>query len=153
MPKIKLWYNGYSWGTDTRLYNPFSILNLFASQRFANYWWETGTPTFLIKKLRQNFAYNLEDIDIGSDLFESYTLENLDWKSLMFQTGYLTIKEYHEEDRLYTLGYPNLEVKDAIFRHLLAAFRESQKSESQALFSRIKRAIIAGDLGKVNDTS
>lgn len=144
--KIKLWYNGYSWGTENRLYNPFSILNLFASSQFANYWWETGTPTFLINHLKQGFHYNLEQVDIGADVFESYTLNNLSWQSLLFQTGYLTIHNYHKEDRLFTLGYPNLEVKDAMHRHLLGAFRESDKSESQALFVKIKRSLEAGHL-------
>lgn len=147
--EVRRWYNGYSWGTDTRLYNPFSILNLFASEQFANYWWETGTPTFLVKKLKEGFHYNLEAIDIGSDVFESYTLENLNWQSLLFQTGYLTIKAYHREDRLYTLGYPNLEVKDAMHRHLLGTFRESDKSESQALFVKIKRSLESGDLERL----
>jgi hypothetical protein len=56
-----------------------------------------------------NFGIYLgKAIDIGSDVFESYTLENLNWQSLLFQTGYLTINAYHKEDRLYTLGYPNL---------------------------------------------
>ena len=102
--EIKRWYNGYGWGTDTRLYNPFSILNFFSAEHFSNFWWDTGTPTFLIKKLRERFQYNLEEILIGSDVVESYTLEHLDWKSLLFQTGYLTIKKYEAEDRIYTLG-------------------------------------------------
>ncbi len=147
--EIRRWYNGYSWGTETRLYNPFSILNLFASQRFANYWWETGTPTFLVKRLKEGFHYDLEGVDIGSDVFESYTLENLNWQSLLFQTGYLTIQEYHREERLFTLGYPNLEVKEAMHRHLLGAFRESDKSESQALFVGIKRSLESGNLERL----
>ncbi|MCO6479895.1 MAG: AAA family ATPase [Phaeodactylibacter sp.] len=130
LEKVRLWYNGYQWYGPERLYNPFSILNLAKQQRFANFWWETGTPSFLIKHLKKGFHYDLESVEIGSDVFESYTLENLNWKSLLFQTGYLTIQTYHKEDRLYTLGYPNLEVKDAMHRHLLGAFRESDKSES-----------------------
>ena len=146
--EIKRWYNGYGWGTDTRLYNPFSILNFFSAEHFSNFWWDTGTPTFLIKKLREGFQYNLEEILIGSDVVESYTLEHLDWKSLLFQTGYLTIKKYEAEDRIYTLGYPNLEVKDAMHRHLLGAFREGEKSDSQALFVQLKRALQNGELDK-----
>ena len=149
--QIKLWYNGYSWDSPDRLYNPFSILNFFASGKFHNYWWDTGTPTFLIKQLRKGFHYDLEGLEAGHDVFESYTLENLEWQSLLFQTGYLTIKDYDEELRLYTLGYPNLEVKDAMFRHLLGAFREGGTAASQALYANIKRALDAYDMPRLID--
>ena len=144
--RIKLWYNGYSWGTDTRLYNPFSILNLFASKQFANYWWETGTPTFLIKQLRDGFHYNLDQLEAGQVMFESFTLNNLNWLALLFQTGYLTIQNYDPADRLYTLGYPNLEVKDTMHQHLLAAFRETANTDSLPLLIKIKRALEKGEL-------
>lgn len=109
------------WGTETRLYNPFSILNLFASQRFANYWWETGTPTFLIKKLREEFRYNFNDLVAGQVMFESFTVDDLNWLALLFQTGYLTIQAYDPASGLYTLDYPNREVRDTMQQHLLAA--------------------------------
>jgi len=147
--RIKLWYNGYSWGTETRLYNPFSILNLFASQQFANYWWETGTPTFLIKKLREGFHYNLDQLEASQVMFESFTLDNLNWLALLFQAGYLTIQNYNPADRLYTLRYPNLEVKDTMHQHLLAAFRETLHTDSLPLLIKIKRALENGELERV----
>lgn len=143
---IRKWYNGYSWGEPKSIYNPFSILRFFRHKSFGNFWWETGTPTFLIKLLKKEFQFQLEQLEIGTDLLESYTLENLDWQSLLFQTGYLTIKKYDPDYRLYTLGYPNLEVKDAMYRHLLGAFRETHKSESQALFAQIKRSLESGNI-------
>ncbi|MCB0842741.1 MAG: AAA family ATPase, partial [Bacteroidetes bacterium] len=139
--KIKEWYNGYSWDIETRIYNPFSILNFFASQKFANYWWDTGTPTFLIKLLRNDFHYNLEEIEVGSAIFESYTLENLEWRSLLFQTGYLTILNYDEDFQVYTLGYPNKEVKDSMLQHLLGAFRETSITTTKPLYAKMKRAL------------
>lgn len=147
--EVKLWYNGYSWGTENRLYNPFSILNFFASSRFANYWWESGTPTFLIKKLRKEFHYNLDQLEAGQVMFESFTINDLNWLALLFQTGYLTIKNYDHEERLYTLGYPNMEVKDTMHQHLLAAFRETTKTDSLPLLLKIKRALEKGDLERV----
>jgi hypothetical protein len=144
--KIKLWYNGYRWGAEARLYNPFSILNFFASGRFANYWWETGTPTFLIKTLRQGFHYDLNQIEAGEVMFESFTLDNLNWLALLFQTGYLTIHDYNPEYRLYTLGYPNLEVQDTMHQHLLAAYRETVTTDSLPLLIKIKKALEANDL-------
>ena len=103
----------------------------------------------MIKQLRKGFHYNLENIEAGTDIFESYTLENLEWRSLLFQTGYLTIKSYEEELYLYTLTYPNREVKDAMFRHLLGAFRESSKAESQPLYANIKRSLDAYDMPRL----
>lgn len=149
--EIRLWYNGYSWGTETRLYNPFSILNLFASQRFANYWWETGTPTFLIKKLRTEFHFDLDQLEAGQIMFESFTIHDLNWLALLFQTGYLTIKGYEPEDGLYTLGYSNREVKDTMHQHLLAAFRETTKTDSLPLLIKIKRALEKGELERLID--
>lgn len=147
--KIKLWYNGYSWGTENRLYNPFSILNLFASQRFANYWWETGTPTFLIKKLRNEFHFNLNQLTAGQIMFESFTIDDLNWLALLFQTGYLTIHAYDPESGLYTLGYPNREVKDTMQQHLLAAFRETTKTDSLPLLIQIKEALEKGEMERL----
>ena len=143
---IQRWYNGYQWAIGQPVYNPFSVLNLFYSRQFANYWWETGTPTFLLKALRDSFQFDLSEVEAGSSLFESYTLESLDWKNLLFQTGYLTLHAYDPEVRLYTLGYPNLEVQDAMYQHLLAAYRHSVTSDTQVLYARLKRALDAGDL-------
>lgn len=151
--EIRQWYNGYSWGTgtETRLYNPFSILNFFASARFANYWWETGTPTFLIKKLRAEFQYDLEQLIAGQITFESFTIDDLNWVALLFQTGYLTIHDYDPATSLYTLGYPNREVRDTMQQHLLAAFREAAKTDSLPLMVNIKRALEEGDLERLID--
>ena len=147
--KIQKWYNGYQWTIGERIYNPFSILNFFDSGRFANYWWDTGTPTFLIKQLRKGFHYDLEGLEFGYDIFESYTLENLEWRSLLFQTGYLTLIEYDPEVRLFLLSYPNQEVKDSMFRYLLAAFREGETGASQALYANIKRSLDANDMPRL----
>ncbi|MEM7373782.1 MAG: AAA family ATPase [Bacteroidota bacterium] len=147
--EIQLWYNGYQWKVGSPVYNPFSVLNVFSSNRFANYWWDTGTPTFLIKKLRQGFYFDLTAIETGADAFESYTLQNLEWRSLLFQTGYLTILDYDRSLRLYTLGYPNLEVQDSMFRYLLGAFRESDTGSSQALYANIKRSLDTDDMPRL----
>ncbi|MCO6478710.1 MAG: AAA family ATPase [Phaeodactylibacter sp.] len=147
--EVRHWYNGYSWGTETRLYNPFSILNLFASQRFANYWWETGTPTFLIKKLREEFRYNLNRLVAGQVMFESFTVDDLNWLALLFQTGYLTIRAYDPATGLYTLDYPNREVRDTMQQHLLGAFREAPKTESLPLLINIKEALEKGEMERL----
>ena len=149
LAKVKTWYNGYTWDLNTRLYNPFSILNFIKQRRFQNFWWETGTPTFLIKQLKKGFHFDLEDLETGSTIFESYTLENLEWRSLLFQTGYLTIEDYDEEYRIYTLGYPNMEVKDSMFQHLLGAFRQTTTTETSPLYGQIKRSLDKYDLPRL----
>jgi hypothetical protein len=149
LEKIRLWYNGYRWIGPERLYNPFSILNLVKQQRFANFWWETGTPTFLIKMLRTEFQYNLNDQVAGQVMLESFTINDLNWLALLFQTGYLTIRDYDHHTGLYTLDYPNREVKDTMQQHLLAAFRETTKTDSLPLLIKIKTALEQGDLERL----
>lgn len=129
--KIKDWYNGYSWGGENTVYNPFGILNLFDTNEFKNYWFQTATPTFLIKLIEQSKIHieDFEGYSGGDELFESYDIENCDPVSLLVQTGYLTIKEVR--DRLYVFGYPNFEVKESFLVHLLAAY-------SKVLLSKIK---------------
>ncbi|MCP5046551.1 MAG: AAA family ATPase, partial [bacterium] len=115
LEQFKLWYNGYSWDGENFLYNPFSILNLFDKNQFGNYWFATGTPTFLINHIRsrnKNIA-ELENVKVDDSIFESYDIDNLEVVSLLFQTGYLTIKGITLAGvrPFYTLSYPNLEVK------------------------------------------
>lgn len=146
LEKVREWYNGYSWHGEQRLYNPFSVLTLLKHRRFGNYWWETGTPTFLIRLLREGFHYQLDELEAGPPMFEAFTLDNLNWLALLFQTGYLTIKGYDAATRLYTLGYPNLEVKDTMQQHLLAAYRGVPATESLPLLVKIKKALEGGNL-------
>lgn len=149
LQNIRLWYNGYRWWGSETLYNPFSILNLMKSHIFRNHWWDSGTPTFLLKLLRKEFHYDMSEIAGGSALFDSYTFENMDWRSLMFQTGYLTIKKYDSEWEVYTLGYPNREVKDSMFQYLLAEFRGGSSVDTKPLYANIHRALDKQDMPRL----
>ncbi|RMG22020.1 MAG: AAA family ATPase [Bacteroidetes bacterium] len=142
--QIKSWYNGYSWAATQQVYNPFSILNHFKQQRFANFWFQTGTPTFLIKLLKAGMHYELENLVVGETLFESYDLETLDYRALLFQTGYLSVKQV-TADGNYELGYPNREVRDAMYQHLMGGFRYASPLDSQPLLAGIKNALENGD--------
>lgn len=146
MEKIIEWYDGYSWDGKNRLFNPFSILSFFSDGTFFNYWWQTGTPSFLIKLLRNQKKYHLEEVEGGQDLFESYSLDNLEYRALLFQTGYLTIHSMEEEYGLFTLGYPNKEVRDSMYRHLLGAFRHEFSVDTQPLVVKMKKALDAQDI-------
>ena len=118
--KLAQQYNGYRFSeADIRVYNPFSILKAFNHKRLKNYWFETGTPTFLVNLLKQE-QYDLpkiENLQIDSSIFTAFQVDNLNPEALLFQTGYLTIKDVADE--IYTLGYPNQEVKTAFLKSLL----------------------------------
>ena len=119
--KMKKWYNGYQFSVDRpTVYNPHSTLSFLDTGRIQCFWFQTGTPTFLIKMIKKE-KYPLDqlnNIDVGEEIFDSYDLENMNPISLMWQTGYLTIQGYNPLKRLYHLGYPNEEVKDAFLKRL-----------------------------------
>lgn len=126
--KIRAWYNGYLFaGIGERVYNPFSTLLLFDKNEFRNYWFETGTPSFLVNILKQtDFPLSsLESAEAEAEKFSVYDIENLDPIPLLYQTGYLTIKEYSEEFGSYILGYPNFEVKNSFTKALASAFSKN----------------------------
>jgi hypothetical protein len=124
LEQMKLWYDGYSWDGQTFVYNPFSVLNFFENQTYSNYWFATGTPTFLLKLMRKRFAYKLEETEVSPLILESFRLEKfdeLDINSLLLQTGYLTIKKIKPSGK-FVLDYPNQEVKQAFGQFLLSEF-------------------------------
>jgi phosphoserine phosphatase len=117
LEKIRWWYNGYLWGGKETVYNPFSVLSLMQKREFANYWFATGTPTFLVKKLREKFSYNLEEVSADEGILSNLLIENISETALLFQTGYLTIKE--RDMGTFILRYPNQEVKDSLLQFML----------------------------------
>ncbi|MBV7336521.1 AAA family ATPase [Chloroflexi bacterium TSY] len=125
LARIRHWYNGFPFSRKGEaVYNPFSLLLFFSAKRFSNFWFESGTPTFLIK-LIQDKNYNLQQIEerrINETSLSIYDLENLPITPLLLQTGYLTIQSYDPETQLYALYYPNREVEDSFLTHLLGDF-------------------------------
>ena len=113
--KIKEWYNGYNWLGES-VYNPFDILLLFDKKMFKPYWFEAETPTFLIKMIVENQYYlpELEKLEVGDEILSNLDVDNIRVENLLFQLGYLTIKEFLEEDGVYILSYPNLEVRKGL---------------------------------------
>ncbi len=150
LKNIKLWYNGYTYDGITKLYNPFSLLNFFAKKRFGNFWFATGTPTFLVETIRDTHInpQELEEVEVNDAFFDKFSLESLDMSGLLFQTGYLTIKriEYQEYLLKYYLGYPNMEVRRALIHNLLEAFTYKVHSTVNSAVLRIQRALEQGDV-------
>jgi hypothetical protein len=124
--QIRLWYNGYNWG-GTGVYNPFDVLLLLDSHQFRPYWFETGTPTFLIDVLLQHhtFTPELGQTVAMEDLLSSFDVDAIAPEALLFQAGYLTIaSEFAMGARIeYTLKYPNLEVQSSLNGSLLKVLK------------------------------
>ncbi|MFO7735135.1 MAG: AAA family ATPase, partial [bacterium] len=93
--ELGYWYDGYCWDEKTHLFNPFSILHFFKYEKFDNYWFESGTPTFLVNFIRDHgiSARSVENKAVDDNFFNKFDIENPDIISLLFQTGYLTIRE------------------------------------------------------------
>ncbi|MDR2346738.1 MAG: ATP-binding protein [Planctomycetaceae bacterium] len=146
---IRRWYNGYSWDGKISVYNPFSTLLFFSENKFENYWFETGTPTFLIEllKKRQNVESFLQPVQTRSSVFSSYDPERLETLPLLFQTGYLTIKTIkrkHNEE-IYCLKPPNLEVRQAFVDQLFKSYAEVPMEEMIHLHDSMRHQIRTGD--------
>ena len=148
--EIRSWYNGYNW-LGTGVYNPFDILQLFKNHLFRNYWFETGTPTFLIDHLmkRQVPSIQLDNRLSSSDMLSSFDVGDITTEALLFQTGYLTIKQ---EENLggqyfYTLGYPNREVYQSLNESLLSMLvrdKSQQVVHSSQLYRLLSQNQIEG---------
>jgi hypothetical protein len=149
--KIRDWYDGFCFSTRCqKVYNPFSLLLCFKQRRFANFWFETGTPTFLINLIKER-EYDIQEIDeleIDELSFSSYDIENLSLIPLLFQTGYLTIKGYSKESEQYLLYYPNYEVERAFLKYLLRAFGQSKDILASKHLLGLVKALKKKDLKK-----
>jgi hypothetical protein len=132
------------------VYNPFSLLLLFDTRDFRNYWFESGTPTFLIQLIRQQHyeVQALEQLQVNELAFGSYEVERLDVVPLLFQTGYLTIKGYDPQRRLYTLSYPNFEVEESFLQYLVGEFSAVGKEQADAYGWRLLDALREADFGE-----
>ena len=146
--QIRDWYNGYRWRGDEKVYNPFDILLLFDSREFKAYWFETGTPTFLVETLfkRRVSSLALGEL-VGSDeLLSTFDVDHIATEALLFQTGYLTITD--EEDLggepVYRLGYPNREVRQSLNRSLLR-YLVRDATQQMANSVRLSRLLAAND--------
>lgn len=148
LAQLRHWYNGYSWDGQTYLYNPFSILSFFLQTDFRNFWFETGTPTFLLKLLRREWLYKLDNLTVSEQTFASYDIEQLEALAILFQTGYLTIKAKNNFG-LYTLDYPNAEVKESLLSYIIADLRNEQTAFTKPMVIQLYEAFNANDLARV----
>jgi hypothetical protein len=152
--KIRKWYNGYGW-LGEKVYNPFDALLYLKQKEFRNYWFETGTPSFLVKLLneRRYFIPSLESIRASESIIGSFEVDRLELETLLFQTGYLTIKDVCNIANIiqYQLGYPNEEVKqsltDSILYYLTSSTMEKENNKVA-----VYEALVANDFEKLEQT-
>ena len=131
--EIRSWYNGYNWLGEA-VYNPFDVLLLFSKRQFAPYWFETGTPTFLVKLLmeRQSFVPALGSLQVDASVLSAFDVEHISTEALLWQTGYLTFAggENLGGEIFYRLAYPNREVSLSIHKSLARALVGDISTES-----------------------
>ena len=123
--KITYWYNGFCFSlTCEKVFNPFSMLLLFDNVRFSNYWFESATPSFLIKLIKEkNFDIKkMKNLEVREENLGTYEIEDLSLVPILFQTGYLTIKGYDNDFMTYSLKYPNFEVENSFQYALLRSY-------------------------------
>lgn len=150
LEELKKRYDGYKFSVlGESVYNPFSILSTFNSGELKNYWFATGTPTFLVNYLK-DAHYNIPDLDGKVELNEAgIELYRADAKNplpILFQSGYLTIKEYIEEVNMYRLGFPNDEVRYSFLENLVPAYSSLRPDETGVSIWKFVEDIRAGNV-------
>ena len=149
LSKLAEKYDGYHFEIGTPgIYNPFSLLNAFYDKSLKDYWFETGTPTFLVKLLKES-DYDLHRLVEGEeqDVVELSSIDSMRENPIpvIYQSGYLTIKGYNEEYETYRLGFPNKEVKSGFIRSLLPSYLPVNKSEAVFAISNFVHDVRRGD--------
>ncbi len=148
--EIKHYYNGFSWDGKHRLYNPFSILKLLKDQKFDNYWFATGTPTFLVNliKKEKSLPETFENYRTNDLTGSSLNIQNIPLIPLLFQTGYLTISHTEKQgfSDIYFLNYPNEEVRHSFLTYLVASFVEQDEFDIRPQVLYLRDALIEEDI-------
>lgn len=140
-------YDGYHFSENCPdIYNPFSLINAFAENKIMHRWFESGTPTFLIKMMQESGKDIREMLSTEADSTSLSSTDTMhtDLKAVMFQTGYLTIKGYNAEDMEYILGIPNREVANGFFKCLLPYYSGQDRDTGLGAVRKIRNAVRAG---------
>jgi hypothetical protein len=148
--RMREWYDGYSWDGINHVYNPFGTLQFLSNRVFRNYWFSTGTPTFLLAQLKKHGDFAVENSHVDSSFLEKYDLENIEPIQLLFQTGYLTVKTVDPMTGDMVLDYPNKEVRDSLYRFLIHEIaRSSRRINSGLTMDDLQSAFETNNLPRV----
>lgn len=146
--ELKECYDGYHFTEDSvGIYNPFSLLNTFAKRKFGNYWFETGTPTYLVELLRMHHydLHRMAHVETDADTLNSVDSSSTDPIPVIYQSGYLTIKSYDQEFGTYHLGFPNREVEEGFMKFLLPFYANTDKVDAPFQIIKFVREVRSGD--------
>jgi hypothetical protein len=150
LSKLKSYYNGYHFSNDSvSIYNPTSIIKHFINRfDFRPFWSETGTPSFLVEYVKEqpDELIDFENQKISPESFAKYDKETMTLTPLLYQAGYLTISSYDKESVLYTLNYPNGEVKSSFAKFLATYFGNSNGRDSDNYGSKLAEALKTGNV-------
>lgn len=147
--EMTVWYNGYRFSKREQcVYNPFSVLYLLQKKEFENYWFTSGTPSFLMHLLKNQYheMIDISHIAMPADNLGSFEVENIPLIPVLYQTGYLTIKDYDAKSNLYTLDLPNKEVRESFNKYLLATFAGTDAVTIKSVIPRLATALAQGDI-------
>ncbi len=148
LAELRVWYNGYKFHQDApTVYNPVSLMKCLVNEDFKNYWFETGTPTFLLDMLKRK-PIDLDNLEVDENAFSTYDPIALEPLPLLVQTGYLTIRKAEQvgDARYYTLGYPNLEISQSFSYWLLRTMAVVPDPELSGALRQMVKALQAGDV-------
>ena len=153
LQRLKLRYDGYHFADESDgVYNPYSLINAMSDRRLKNYWFESGTPTFLFNQMRRfgTDITRMDDIIASEEAFYQPTETLTDALPLLYQAGYLTIKGYDRESENYTLGIPNQEVRVGFTQGLLPIYAGmTSDSVKQGCAFKIWKALQTGDIDRM----
>jgi hypothetical protein len=152
--ELKRFYNGYRFSKkQLTVYNPFGLLLHFSNGDFLPYWYNTGTPTFLIKLIDEQKIniLNLNNQRVTYDDFSKYDIAAMKAEPLLYQSGYLTVADYDEELKEFTLDYPNDEVRASFAKSLMEQYFQSSDEYTRALNAGLPRAMIQGNVDAAMD--
>lgn len=151
LDKIRRWYNGYTWSSKQRVYNPLSTLKFMKSGLFLNYWYDTATPKFLIDMIKKQkmSPIDLESIRISESELKDFDLKHIGLESLLLQTGYLTVKSVKtmrgDAGQMYELTYPNNEVRLSLIQNLWSLMDKYRKDSAIVEANDMREALERGD--------
>lgn len=147
--KLKHQYDGYRFSEDSPdVYNPFSLMKCFLQRKMANYWFESGTPTFLIRQMQhyRTDITTMEHIEARASAFDQPTENMEDALPLLYQSGYITIKDYDRESDTYILAIPNKEVRTGFVSGLVPAYTGLKRNDTEGFALRFWRALKKNDI-------
>lgn len=146
--KVREWYNGYRWDEQgAKVYNPFSLLNFFDKKgKYGNFWYATGTPTFLMRMCREQHFYKFDEVISNAGDISNFDIENLQIVPVLFKTGYLTIKSENPVLRSLKLSFPNMEVKESYLRNLADMYMDPVRTSAATILEEFLESFKEGDV-------